>query len=293
MFLVHQVHAVREEARCEVKSSMFHKPATDEQIEYGDVVIVTRGTHRGIVAIYDNDGDSEGYIVLYAAPDIVMGLGLDITVRRTSVKKPTIHELLERRERLLKVYTDESFRAGKHAFGIPEALPKQSRSQVAVPALLELLLVEQAIFSEIHRSALLARRLPPDDTFISYATEDSWFTKQLFIELSKRGTKPWMYEYAIAPGDNIPVSISNGIGAAKFGFVVLTPRAIASQWVRQEWSALLTKALAGGLRLVPLLVESCEVPALLAPIRYIDCRSGLTNDVLDDLNRSFDVTAAV
>jgi len=74
--------------------------------------------------------------------------------------------------------------------------------------------------------------------------------------------------------------------------VVLSPRSVASDWVRRELNAALMRELREqSVLVVPVLIEDCEIPALLKDTLYIDLRRNFEEGffrLLDSLRRHRD-----
>jgi hypothetical protein len=69
-------------------------------------------------------------------------------------------------------------------------------------------------------------------------------------------------------------SIEKGLDESRFVVLCLSPAALESNWVGMERSATAFRATSSGQRrLIPLLLEECEIPAALADIKYLDFRS--------------------
>jgi hypothetical protein len=64
---------------------------------------------------------------------------------------------------------------------------------------------------------------------------------------------------------------------------VLSKHAVASHWVEREWQAKYSDELSDGqTRVLPVLLEDCDVPKLLAMKKYADFRNDFSAGI-DDL----------
>ena len=46
-------------------------------------------------------------------------------------------------------------------------------------------------------------------------------------------------------------------------------------WAKKEWQSFLSRQLSGGaIRILPVLLEECDIPPILADIKYADLRKG-------------------
>ncbi len=112
--------------------------------------------------------------------------------------------------------------------------------------------------------------------FLSHSSADNAFAERLVGDLSGLGEE-WFYDnYSIAAGGLIAGSISKALDEVEFFVCVLSRTSVESQWVTQEWSAAMTRALSCERApvIIPLLYQDTEVPALLASAKYIDFRDG-------------------
>ena len=58
--------------------------------------------------------------------------------------------------------------------------------------------------------------------------------------------------------------IDAGILASRSGILVVSPTALTRPWVREEYAALMARAIERGQRLIPVLLKDAEMPPLLA-----------------------------
>lgn len=93
------------------------------------------------------------------------------------------------------------------------------------------------------------------------------------FHLNALGYRPWLDEWEILGGESIPSRISEGLEEADFVLVVMSKSSTSSQWVENEWQAKYWKEIsARQVFIVPLLLDDCSIPTLLAPKKYIDFR---------------------
>lgn len=85
------------------------------------------------------------------------------------------------------------------------------------------------------------------DIFICHASEDKEaVARPLSRSLQVRGLKVWLDEYEISLGDSLLDVISNGLAAARFGVVILSPAFLAKEWPRRELNALFARETLNG-----------------------------------------------
>ncbi|HUD67736.1 MAG TPA: toll/interleukin-1 receptor domain-containing protein [Candidatus Sulfotelmatobacter sp.] len=107
--------------------------------------------------------------------------------------------------------------------------------------------------------------------FISHASRDDSFAKQLSEDLALVGHTPWIDDLDIQPGHSIISSIQNGITRSRHVIVVLSVAAISSSWVDREWKEKLWDTINNQkIRVIPVLREACDTPPFLRTLRYAD-----------------------
>ncbi len=95
--------------------------------------------------------------------------------------------------------------------------------------------------------------------FISHATSDSAFAERLATDLRDAGADVWLdSSHLTGPGDFV-ARISRALNERDVLVLVLSPAAIASQWVPDEMNAAIVRAKQGYMR-PPLVVQCIDVP---------------------------------
>jgi TIR domain len=103
--------------------------------------------------------------------------------------------------------------------------------------------------------------------FISYANEDRHFVEKEIISLLQRhGIQTWYSRDDVRSAEHWEETIRLGLESCDWFLVVLTERAVASDWVRAEvhWAMDERKG-----RFIPVLVEDCDWRKLHLKIRMI------------------------
>ena len=109
--------------------------------------------------------------------------------------------------------------------------------------------------------------------FISHASQDKRFVRKLVAELKKHRLNVWLDEQEIQIGDSIVSKISGGLRDSDYLVAVLSKASVASPWVQAELnSALMDQISNKGTAVLPVLIEDCDVPALLRDRLYADFR---------------------
>lgn len=119
--------------------------------------------------------------------------------------------------------------------------------------------------------------------FVSHASADKAFVDRLVADLGARGIPVWYDKLDLRLGESIPGSINAGLVGSKYFAIVLSGASVASKWVQEELNAaLMTQVAKGGTFILPLLLENCQVPPLLAHRKHADFRTDYTA-ALDEL----------
>jgi hypothetical protein len=119
--------------------------------------------------------------------------------------------------------------------------------------------------------------------FISHASADKPFVDKLVTDLAAKSIPVWYDKLDLRIGDSVPGAINSGLTDSKYFAIVLSKASTASTWVREELNAALMKQVAqGGTFILPILIEDCDIPPLLAHRRYADFRTDY-NSALKDL----------
>ncbi len=122
----------------------------------------------------------------------------------------------------------------------------------------------------------------PPSLFICHASEDKPFAEKLVAELDRRAMHAWYDKREILVGDSIVERINQGLGAAGYLIAVLSPRSVVKPWVVREMSSSLMRQLGGGgIKILPVLFEPCEIPVLLTDIRYANFTDSFAEGIME------------
>mgnify|MGYP002713294280 CR=1 FL=1 len=89
------------------------------------------------------------------------------------------------------------------------------------------------------------------DVFISHASEDKKFVRDLAQALDERGVKVWYDETTLKLGDRLGESIDKGLSQSRFGIVVFSNAFFQKDWTRYELEGLINKEMAHGKTILP------------------------------------------
>jgi hypothetical protein len=113
------------------------------------------------------------------------------------------------------------------------------------------------------------------DVFVSYSRHDADWVRVLAENLYRTGFEVFFDEWEIRSGDVLVHRLEDGIHVATNGVLVVSPASVARPWVLEEYAAMLTRAVAGEQRLIPVLLESAELPPFLASRVWVDFRGAV------------------
>jgi hypothetical protein len=108
----------------------------------------------------------------------------------------------------------------------------------------------------------------PISLFISYAHADSPFVDRLEADLRQQDYDPWVDRDRLAGGLRWRRELQAAVDRAYALLVVLSPEAVASEYVQQEYGY----ASEEGKVVIPLYYRDCKVPLELRGIQWIDFR---------------------
>lgn len=112
------------------------------------------------------------------------------------------------------------------------------------------------------------------DAFISYAHQDSEFVRRLSDRLMENGFTIFFAERDIAAGAELAESLNRAVVDAKYVLVIMSQAYFRSRWAKMEWQLALNEEVNQPKpKVIPLLIEDCEIPAMLATKVYADFRT--------------------
>jgi len=221
-------------------------------LEYGPVY-VTKGPLKGRVMYYD-DYERRTAICYAGHPLDFPGY---YTVPRLSLREPLIEDLLTRREAISRTLCDLAIE------GNWLVEPADLHELWSEKALINDLLYERRMLGEMEQ-------VVGDKTvFLCHSSADKGFVRMVNDDLRRLGATTWLDENNIKVGDSIVGKISDGLKESQFMAVFLSPESVKSLWMTREWQSFLSRQLTGStITILPVLVNSCEIPAILADLKY-------------------------
>jgi hypothetical protein len=112
------------------------------------------------------------------------------------------------------------------------------------------------------------------DFFLSHNKAEKEWTSNLADALSASGASVFLDERSIAPGEDIVKAIGKALELSRCLVFVMSPRSVVSPWVELEWASTLYSDPDGSTRRVlPVLLDDCEIPFIIRRLKYIDARN--------------------
>ncbi len=127
---------------------------------------------------------------------------------------------------------------------------------------------------EINANREKSEHTMSNQVFVSYSSKDIDFVNWLVVKLQSEKVNVWFDRLNLNLGDSIADSIDVAIKSSDFVLLVLSSSSVNSVWVNRELNTAVFSTLQKhGTRIIPLLIEDCDIPNYLSMIKYADFRS--------------------
>ena len=102
--------------------------------------------------------------------------------------------------------------------------------------------------------------------FVSHASEDKLrFVVKFAQRLRENGVDAWLDQWEMHPGDSFVDRIfEQGLKSAQAVVIVLSAISVQKPWVREELNNSVVSRISRGLKIIPVVIDECEIPACLA-----------------------------
>ncbi len=179
-------------------------------------------------------------------------------IPRQFLRPATMEDLIDRHDTINNLIMRAAFTPG--------------RAGISHKKLNDLLLEQAFIANEIQRRDEAAKTIGgPHTLFLCHASADKPAVRRVHADLAAAGQSAWMDEFEIKVGDSIVGKIDEATTNADALVLFLSKSAISSEWVRREWRSSLARSLSGAsIQVLPVLLEECGLPSIIADIKYAD-----------------------
>jgi len=107
--------------------------------------------------------------------------------------------------------------------------------------------------------------------FVSHAHEDKAKAETLARALREEGMDAWFDKWEIQPGDSLIQKIfEEGLRDCEVFLILLSKASVQSAWVREELDAATIRRIEGTTRVIPILLEKCDIPIALRSLLWLD-----------------------
>lgn len=113
----------------------------------------------------------------------------------------------------------------------------------------------------------------PRRVFISHAHQDAATARRLAADLAAVGRPVWIAPDSILPGEQWVDAIGRGLEMSGVFVLLLSPEAVASNWVRYETSLAIALERRGLMDILPLDWQPCEPPIPWQAYQYLPFRT--------------------
>lgn len=116
--------------------------------------------------------------------------------------------------------------------------------------------------------------------FLSHTSFDKPFVEKLARRMITLGVKVWFDKWEIKVGDSITWKIEEGIRENEYLGIVLSTKALESEWVKSELSAAWFKQMdSKKVVVLPIYLRNCNIPLLLRDRKYADFRTDFEKEL--------------
>ena len=112
------------------------------------------------------------------------------------------------------------------------------------------------------------------DVFLSHNSIDKPWVSKLKDDLQRYGLSVWLDRDEIRPGDLFAAALEDGLSSSRAVALVVSPEAMASGWVKEEYyrALSLTKDKTSPLQLIPVILRIADVPDFCQSRNWVDFR---------------------
>ena len=133
--------------------------------------------------------------------------------------------------------------------------------------------------------------------FITHSWKDIEFARRLHKDLIACGIEGWMDDSVVRGGQRLAEEINRGLEWCDVYIPIMSPAALESPWCWEEINAAIALTNQRGrdkrLTIIPVIAETCEIPALLSARLYFDFVGRYDDALKELLNKGLGVPTQV
>ena len=109
--------------------------------------------------------------------------------------------------------------------------------------------------------------------FLSHSSQDKNFVRLFASKLAEENIPYWLDESEILVGESLIEKIGSGIYETDCIIAFISSSSVKSNWVRKELQLAMTREIEENqLRVIPIIIDDCEIPTYLRDKLYADLR---------------------
>lgn len=117
-----------------------------------------------------------------------------------------------------------------------------------------------------------------NNVFISYNTKDKNVASEIAVFLAADNINVWFDEWKISLGDSITDEVQKALDCSHFIFLI-SKHIFSSKFQNREWQSTLARFIQkGSPKIIPVILDDSNPPALLADIKYLKYDGGSERD---------------
>jgi hypothetical protein len=129
------------------------------------------------------------------------------------------------------------------------------------------------------------------NAFLSYAHEDKEFAERVAKDLMKSGINVWLDKWEIKAGDSLIKKIfTEGLSNCDIFLILISCSSAKSKWVREELDYAIISKIEGITKIIPLIIEKCEIPSPLRPLKWVDLSNDFDAGIREIVKSAYDVS---
>jgi hypothetical protein len=126
--------------------------------------------------------------------------------------------------------------------------------------------------------------------FLSYSHADRKFAEKIAAYLQENGVKVWWDKWEILAGDSLIQKIfEEGLIKCDVFLILLSSESVKSNWVQRELDVAMVKKIEGITKIIPIIIEKCDIPNALKPLKWIDISSNFDSGMRELLKGIFEI----